>query len=163
MYWGTTEVFDSFGITFRNYEGNGWSLLSHINIFQRMDVMKLSKNRRNSYIQQWSFPSAGFVIPRPRIVGSLSARVFETRTAIGREHFASQGSGVSQIFILIISNGEKKHGNEMCLCEDKLKGKTTHFLLPSASQKRACLSSLETIFHVVVGPEVHDLLKSWNQ
>ena len=30
----------------------------------------------------------------------------------------------------------------MWLCEDKLKGKTAHFRLPSASQKRACLSSL---------------------
>ena len=37
----------------------------------------------------------------------LSTRVFETRTATGREHFACQGSGASQIFILIISNGEK--------------------------------------------------------
>ena len=27
-------------------------------------------------------------------------------------------------------------------CEDKLKGKNAHFRLPSASQKRACLSSL---------------------
>ena len=33
--------------------------------------------------------------------------VFETRTATGREHFACLDSGVSQIFILIISNGEK--------------------------------------------------------
>ena len=33
-------------------------------------------------------------------------RVFKTWTATGREHFACQGSGVSQIFILIISNGE---------------------------------------------------------
>ena len=41
------------------------------------------------------------------ILGSLSTRVFETRTATGREYFASQDSGVSQIFILIITNGEK--------------------------------------------------------
>ena len=34
-------------------------------------------------------------------------RVFETRTATGRENFACQDSAVSQIFILIISNGEK--------------------------------------------------------
>ena len=40
-------------------------------------------------------------------LGSLSMRVFETRTATGKEHFVSQDSGVSQIFILIISNGEK--------------------------------------------------------
>ena len=37
----------------------------------------------------------------------LSTRVFETRTATGREHFTCQDSGVSQIFVLIISNGEK--------------------------------------------------------
>ena len=30
----------------------------------------------------------------------------------------------------------------MWLCEDKFKGKTAHFRLPSASQKRACLNSL---------------------
>ena len=30
----------------------------------------------------------------------------------------------------------------MWLCDDKLKEKTAHFRLPSASQKRACLSSL---------------------
>ena len=40
------------------------------------------------------------------IFSSLSTRVFETQTATGREHFACQGSGVSQIFILIISNRE---------------------------------------------------------
>ena len=40
-------------------------------------------------------------------LGSLSTRVFETRTATGREHFTCQDSGVSQIFVLIISNGEK--------------------------------------------------------
>ena len=33
--------------------------------------------------------------------------VLETRTATGKEHFVSEVSGVSQIFILIISNGEK--------------------------------------------------------
>ena len=43
--------------------------------------------------------------------GSLSTRVFETRTATGRENFACQDSGVSQIFILLISNGEKLHSN----------------------------------------------------
>ena len=31
---------------------------------------------------------------------------------------------------------------QMASSEDKLKGKTPHFRLPSASQKRACLSSL---------------------
>ena len=59
------------------------------------------------------------------IIGSLSKRIFETRTATGRQRFACQDGGVSQIFILI-----------------KLKGKTAHFRLPSASQKSGCLSSL---------------------
>ena len=40
-------------------------------------------------------------------IGNLSTRVFETRAATGREHFACQASGISQIFVLIISNGEK--------------------------------------------------------
>ena len=40
-------------------------------------------------------------------LGSLSTRVFETWTATGREHFTCQDSGVSQIFVLIISDGEK--------------------------------------------------------
>ena len=31
---------------------------------------------------------------------------------------------------------------EMCFWEDKLEGKTAYFRLPSASQKRVCLSSL---------------------
>ena len=34
-------------------------------------------------------------------------RVFEMRTATGKEHFVTQDSGAPQIFILIISNGEK--------------------------------------------------------
>ena len=41
------------------------------------------------------------------VLGSLSTRVFETRRATGREHFICQDIGVSQIFVLIISNGEK--------------------------------------------------------
>ena len=41
------------------------------------------------------------------VLGSLSTRVFEKRTATGREHLACQGRVVSQIFILIISNGKK--------------------------------------------------------
>ena len=42
-----------------------------------------------------------------KLLGSLSTRVFETRTATGKEYFACQDSGVSQIFIPIISKGEK--------------------------------------------------------
>ena len=42
-----------------------------------------------------------------RELPSLSTHVFETLARTGREYFACQGSGVLQIFILIISNGEK--------------------------------------------------------
>ena len=38
-------------------------------------------------------------------------RVFETRTATGRERFTFQDSSVSHIFILMISDGEKIIGN----------------------------------------------------
>ena len=41
----------------------------------------------------------------------LSTRVFETRTATGREHFARQARIVSQIFILLISIEENKLSN----------------------------------------------------
>ena len=73
---------------------------------------------------------------------SLSTRVFETRTATGREHFAYQDSGVFQIFILSSLMEKRYVAMKMWLCEDKLKGKTAHFQCPSASQKRAFLSSL---------------------
>ena len=45
------------------------------------------------------------------LLGSLSTRVFEMRTATGREQFAFLDRIVSQIFILFISNGEKIHSN----------------------------------------------------
>ena len=37
--------------------------------------------------------------------------IFETRTATERGHFACQDGGVSKIFIIIISNGEKNARN----------------------------------------------------
>ena len=42
----------------------------------------------------------------------------------------------------------------MWLCEDKAKGKTARFRLPSASQKRACLSSLLTLALTLVNREM---------
>ena len=75
-------------------------------------------------------------------VGSLSTRVFETRTATGRELFACQDRIVSQIFILLISNGEKILSNVDVVVWGKVKVKIAHFRLPSVFQKRACLSSL---------------------
>ena len=46
-----------------------------------------------------------------RYLNFAKDRVVETRTATGRKNFACQDSGVSQIFILIISNGEKLLSN----------------------------------------------------
>ena len=54
---------------------------------------------------------SGFSPGKTGIIGSLSTRVFESRKATGREYFMFQDSGVSQIFILIISNGEKILGD----------------------------------------------------
>ena len=45
------------------------------------------------------------------LLGGLSMHVFETRTTIGRGHFACLDSGVSQIFMPSISKGEKILGN----------------------------------------------------
>ena len=45
--------------------------------------------------------------PPSWIMRELKHARFETRTATGREHFASQDSGVPKSFILIISNREK--------------------------------------------------------
>ena len=52
--------------------------------------------------------------------GSLSTRVFETRTATGREHSVCQDSGVSHIFILIVHNREKVLSIVYVMCEDEL-------------------------------------------
>ena len=50
---------------------------------------------------------------------------------------------VSPRFLYQASLMEKSYlAMQIWSCEDKLKGKTAHFRLPSASQKRACLSSL---------------------
>ena len=52
----------------------------------------------------------------------------------------------------------------MWLCEDKLKEKTDHFRLPSASQKRTCLSSLfstvEPQFNEIAGDRPNLFVKS---
>ena len=42
---------------------------------------------------------------------SQSTRVFETRTATGREYFARQDNGIPLDFLLIVSNGKKIIGN----------------------------------------------------
>ena len=49
------------------------------------------------------------------------------RTATGREHFTCQDSGVSQIVILIISNGEKILSNVNVVVKTSKKGKQLSF------------------------------------
>ena len=70
--------------------------------------------------------SAPSDVPVLLLLGSLSTRVFETRTATGREHFACLDRIVSQIFILLVSNGEKKNS----LSKFK-KGLKLHFCTPN--------------------------------
>ena len=53
-----------------------------------------------------------------KLVGSLSTRVFETRTA--KKHSVCQDSGVYHIFILIIHNREKVLSIVNVMCEDEL-------------------------------------------
>ena len=69
-------------------------------------------------------------------------QVFETRTTTGGVHFVCQASGVCQTFIPSISNEEKILGNANAVVRRQVKRENAHFRLPSASQKRACLSSL---------------------
>ena len=61
------------------------------------------------FIHSLFYPFESFQIHRDgnHSIGSLSTRVFKTRTPTGREHFKCHDNGVSQIFTLIISNGEK--------------------------------------------------------
>ena len=63
-------------------------------------------------------------------------RIFHARTVL------------SPRFLYYLSLMEKRYLWCKWLCEGKLKVKTAHLQLPSASQKRACLSSL--LFHLII-------------
>ena len=65
-----------------------------------------------------------------RILGSSSTRVFEARTAIGREHFACLDPIVTQIFTLLISNGEKILSNVNVVVRGQVKSENSS--LPAA-------------------------------
>ena len=123
--------------------------------------MKGVVSKETVVLRRWGSSIQKFGGINSMTLGSLSTRVFEMRTATGREHFAYQDSGVSQSFILIISNGEKILSNINVLCEGKLKGKTAHFRLPSASQKCACLSSLLFIQDVDKRPSTRQEFSSF--
>ena len=60
--------------------------------------------RFNFYFRLVFYILGAFLIKQ---LGSLSTRVFETRTATGKKHFARYDRTISQIFILLISDGEK--------------------------------------------------------
>ena len=83
--------------------------------------METSQNR---FLQQWkelynSGKNDAFTVIK-LVLGSLSTRVFETRTPTGREHSVCQDSGVYHIFILIIHNREKVLSIVSVMCEDEL-------------------------------------------
>ena len=83
--------------------------------------------------------------PLTTILGSLSTRVFETRMATGREHFTCQDSGVSQIFVLIISNGERiLLSNVNVVVWKEVKRKNSSLPVAVRVSKTCVLSSLLT-------------------
>ena len=80
-----------------------------------------------------------------RVLGSLSTRVFETRTATGSELFSLLTCFYTTTFTLLSIFGPLqmisiKSGRHHCPGT-----RNVLFRLPSASQKRACLSSLLTL------------------
>ena len=90
-------------------------------------------------------------------IGSLSTRVFETRTATGREYFTCQDSGVSQIFVLIISNGEKILSNVNVVVWKQVKRENSS--LPVAVSKTCVLklpnNTCNTRARLVIQPFKH--------
>ena len=75
-------------------------------------------------------------------LGSLSTRALETRTATGREHFTCQDSGISQIFLLIISNGEKILSNVNVVVWKQVKRENSSLPVAVRNPKTCGLSSL---------------------
>ena len=85
------------------------------------------------------------------LLGSLSTRVFGTRTATGREHFTCQDSGVSQIFVLIISNGEKIPSNVNVVVWKQVKRENSS--LPVAVRvSKTCMLKLPVISSYPASP-----------
>ena len=70
---------------------------------------------------------------------TLSTRVFETRTATGRDNFASWDSIVSQIFILLISNEEKLLSNVKMVAKGQVKGENSSLPVTVRVSKRRVL------------------------
>ena len=71
---------------------------------------------------------------------------FKPRMEAGREDFACQDSGLSQIFKLIVSSREKTLNNiNVVAREDRLNRKTAHSWVLSVAQKR-CILRLLNVF-----------------
>ena len=73
------------------------------------------------------------------LLGSLSTRIFETRTATGREHFECQESGVSIIFILIIFKGKTILSSVNVFVGRHVKRGNSPLPVAVCRQKRQCL------------------------
>ena len=73
-------------------------------------------------------------------IGSLSKR--KKRTVTGTETFARQDSGVTQIFILIISNGAKILSNVNVVLWRDVKRENRSLPVAVCVSKRACLNVL---------------------
>ena len=78
------------------------------------------------------------------LIGNLSTRIFETWTATGREHFACQGSGVSQIFILIVSNRAKILRNVNMVVWAQVKRENSSLPVAVCVPKTACFRTVPT-------------------
>ena len=106
---------------------------------------------------------------------SLSTRIFETRTATGKEHFECQDSLVSQIFILLISNGENTLRNVNVVVRGQVKSensslpvavrvsKTLVLKLPNMQQFTERIKTIQNLCTSVTCSQKHELIIYWRQ
>ena len=75
--------------------------------------------------------------------------------ATGRENFACQGSGVSQIFILIISNGQKILSNVNVVVSRQVKRESSSVLVAVRASKTLPTIPSHLMSHATMfpGPE----------
>ena len=109
-----------------------WICLSHRNLI-------LAEDKRCSMFLQFLAHTQTFDRGVP-VTLSQQARTFLRRGRQPDEDISHARTVVSPRFLYQASLMERRYYMQMRSCEDKLKGKTAHFRLPSASQKRACLS-----------------------
>jgi len=108
-------------------------------IFPVSQVFGLSVSA-NETVEIKMYPFGPTEVAPGKIIGSLSMRAFETRTATGREHSVCQDSGVSHIFILIIHNREKVLSIiNMMVWRRVIRENSSLPLAVRVSKSRACL------------------------